>query len=76
MIIMIIAELSGRRRQSLIVLGGEGQSLGTKDALNIGLVDTHSSHVFETTKTKTPKFIAKFDLKLREKDQTEDNLTD
>ena len=37
---MIIAELSGRRRQSPIVLGGEGQSLGTKDVLNIGPVDT------------------------------------
>ena len=32
--------------------------------------------VFETTKTKTPKFTAKFDLKLRGKDRTEDNLTD
>ena len=41
MIIMIIAELSGRCRQSPIVLGGEGQSLGTKDALSIGPLDTH-----------------------------------
>ena len=46
MIIMIIAELSGRCRQSPIVLGGEGQSLGTKDALSIGPVDTHLNHVF------------------------------
>ena len=46
MIIMIIAELSGRCRQSPIVLGGEGQSLGTKDALSIGPLDTHWSHVF------------------------------
>ena len=38
---MIIAELSGRRRQSLIVLGGDGQSLGTKDRLSIGPVDSH-----------------------------------
>ena len=30
---MIIEELSGRHRQSPIVLGGEGQSLGTKDIL-------------------------------------------
>ena len=28
---MIIAELRGRCRQSPIVLGGEGKSLGTKD---------------------------------------------
>ena len=46
MIIMIIEELSGRCRQSPIVLGGEGQSLGTKDALSIGPLDTHWSHVF------------------------------
>ena len=46
MIIMTIAELSGRCRQSPIVLGGEGQSLGTKDALSIGPFDTHWSHVF------------------------------
>ena len=46
MIIMIIAELSGRCRQSPIVLGWEGQSLGTKDALSIGPLDTHWSHVF------------------------------
>ena len=38
---MIIAELSGRHRQSPIVLGGEDQSLGTKDTLSIGPVDTH-----------------------------------
>ena len=43
---MIIAELSGRCRQSPTVLGGEGQSLGTKDALSIGPLDTHRSHVF------------------------------
>ena len=38
---MIIEELSGRHRQSPIVLGGEDQSLGTKDTLGIGPVDTH-----------------------------------
>ena len=38
---MIIAELSVRSRQSPIVLGGEGQSLGIKDILSIGPVDTH-----------------------------------
>ena len=43
---MIIAELSGRCRQSSIVLGGEGQSLGAKDALSIGPLDTLQSHVF------------------------------
>ena len=32
--------------------------------------------VFEITKTKTPKFTVKFDLKLGGKDRTEDNLTD
>ena len=32
--------------------------------------------VFEITKTKTPKFTIKFDLKLSGKNQTEDNLTD
>ena len=37
---MIIAELSGRRGQSPIVLGKEGQSLGTKDTLSIGPLDT------------------------------------
>ena len=46
MIIMIIAELSGRCRQSPIVLGGEGQSLRTKDTLSIGPLHTHWSHVF------------------------------
>ena len=46
MVIIIIAELIGRYRQSPIVLGGEGQSLGAKDALSIGPLDTHSSHVF------------------------------
>ena len=40
---MIIAELSGRCRQSAIVLGGEGQSLGTKDTLSIGNCETLSS---------------------------------
>ena len=35
---MIIAELSGRRRQSPIVLGREGQSLGTMDTFSIGPV--------------------------------------
>ena len=34
---MIIAELSGGRRQSPIVLGGEGQSLGTKPRFNTSL---------------------------------------
>ena len=46
MIIIIIAELSGRCKQSPIALGGEGQGLGAKDALSIGPLDTHSSHVF------------------------------
>ena len=32
--------------------------------------------VFEITKTKTPKFTVKFDLKLGGKNRTEDNLTD
>ena len=32
--------------------------------------------VFVITKTKTPKFTAKCDLKLCAKDRTEDNLTD
>ena len=42
MIIMIIAELSaGRCRQSPIVLSGEGKSLGTKDTLSTGPLDTH-----------------------------------
>ena len=39
MIIMIIAELSGRRRQSPIVHGEEGQCLGTKDTLSIDLTE-------------------------------------
>ena len=30
---------------------------------------------FKTTKTKNPKFTAEFDLKLRGKDRTENNLT-
>ena len=38
---MIIADLSERRRQSPIVLGGEVQSLIIKDTLSIGPVDTH-----------------------------------
>ena len=46
MIIMIIAELSGRCRQSPIVLGGEGQSLGTKDTFSIRPLHTQWSHVF------------------------------
>ena len=32
--------------------------------------------VFKITKTKTPKFTVKFDLKLDGKNRTEDNLTD
>ena len=52
---MIIAELSGRCRQSPIDPGGEGQSLGTKDALSIGPVETHWSHVF--TKSVNPAFL-------------------
>ena len=43
LLLLIIAELSGRHRQSPIVLGGEDQSLGTKDTLSIG---PHWSHVF------------------------------
>ena len=34
------------------------------------------SFFFEITKTKTPKFTVKFDLKLGGKNRTEDNLTD
>ena len=41
MVIMIIADLSERRRQSPIVLGGEVQSLITKDKLRIEPVDNH-----------------------------------
>ena len=41
LLLLIIAELSGRHRLSPIVLGGEDQSLGIKDTLNIGPVDTH-----------------------------------
>ena len=37
---MIIAEFSGRRRQSPIVLGGEGES-PTKETLSIRPVDTY-----------------------------------
>ena len=46
LLLLIIAELSGRHRQSPIVLGGEDQSLGTKDTLSIGPLDTQGSHVF------------------------------
>ena len=46
MIIMIIAELRGRLRQSPIVPGGECQSLGTKNRLSAGPVNTHWSHVY------------------------------
>ena len=45
MIIMIIAELSGRRKQSSTVLGGEGQSLGTKPRFNTSLDLKNSSIV-------------------------------
>ena len=54
MIIMTIAELSGRCRQSPIVLGGEGQSLGTKDTLSIGPLDIHWSHVIVNPVRYTP----------------------
>ena len=37
----MIAELSGRCRQSPVVMGGENQSLGSKDAPSIGPLDTH-----------------------------------
>ena len=40
-VFFVVVELSGRRRQSSIVLGGEDRSLGTKDTLSIGPVDTH-----------------------------------
>ena len=40
-IILLIAELSGRRRPLPSVLGGESQSLGTQDILSIAPVDTH-----------------------------------
>ena len=39
MIMMIIAELSGRRKQSPIVHGEEGQCLGTKDTFSIDLTE-------------------------------------
>ena len=40
------------------------------------LVKLRGVFVFEITKTKTSKFIVKFDLKLSGKNRTEDNLTD
>ena len=45
---MLIAELSGRRRKSPSVLGGEGQSLGTQDILSIAPVDTHVTEAMFT----------------------------
>ena len=39
MIIMIIAELSERRRQSPTVHGEEGECLGTKDTLSIAFTE-------------------------------------
>ena len=47
MIIMIMAELTERHKQSPSALGGEGQSLGTKDVISVGPVDTHWSHVYK-----------------------------
>ena len=40
-IIMIIVELTGRRRQIPSVLAGEGEIFSTKDILSCGSVDTH-----------------------------------
>ena len=55
MITMIIAKLSGRRRQSPIVQGEEGQNcLGTKDTLSI---DTHRKaclHKLSQIYSRTP----------------------
>ena len=44
--LLIIAELSGRHRQSPIVLGGEDQNLGIKDTLSIGPVVTLTEAMF------------------------------
>ena len=64
MIMMIIAELSGRRRQSPIVHGEEGQCLGTKDTLSIDLTEamfTQMSQIYSRTQitrtqiTRTPR---------------------
>ena len=41
---ILIAELSGGRRQSPIIMGGEDQSLGSKDTPSIGPVDSHWTH--------------------------------
>ena len=41
LLLLIIAELSGRHSHPLSCMGGEDQSLGTKDILSIGPVDTH-----------------------------------
>ena len=55
MITMITAKLSGRRRQSPIVQGEEGQNcLGTKDTLSI---DTHRKaclHKLSQIYSRTP----------------------
>ena len=40
------------------------------------IMKTKGVFVFKITKTKTPKFTVKFDLKLGGKNRTEDNLTD
>ena len=64
---MIIAELSGRCRQSPIVLGEEGQSLGTKDTLSIRPLDTHdqTQPTFEMTPGCKP-FTVNLSFKLKE----------
>ena len=53
MIIMIIAEISGRRRQSPVVLGGEGES-PTKGTLSIGPVVSLAA-VFWMSRNAPPK---------------------
>ena len=47
-----------------------------KGGLVFVITKTKRVFVFEITKTKTPKFTVKFDLKLGGKNRREDNLTD
>ena len=44
--------------------------------VNFVITKTKRGLFSEITKTKTPKFTVKFDLKLGGKNRTEDNLTD
>ena len=66
MIIMIIAELSGSCRQTPIVLGGEGQSLGTKDTLSLRYLimligKKFLKQLFSQCKLKSLNVFAKFE---------------